>query len=55
MTSITLNQLPINQDAVISSLHCDEEIRRRLLDLGLVYQTKITPILLSPSRWFNCL
>ncbi len=55
MKSFTLNQLPINQEAVIFSLNCHDEIRRRLLDLGLVYQTKITPILISPSRWFNCL
>ena len=38
-----LNQLPINK------IECGEGIKRRLLDMGLVKGTEITPILISPS------
>ena len=41
-----LNQLPLNKSGKIE---CGEGIKRRLLDMGLVKGTEITPILISPS------
>lgn len=50
MKKNTLNTLDIGKQANIDSLNCTGSLRRRLLDLGLVKNTKITPILKSPSR-----
>ena len=44
-----LNQLPLNKSGKINKIECDEGIKRRLLDMGLVKETEITPILISPS------
>ncbi len=44
----TLDKLPINSIGKINSINCSENIKRRLLDLGLVTNTKIIPILVSP-------
>lgn len=50
-TEVTnLSQLPLNKYGYIKELKCDGNIRRRLLDLGLVKGTKITPVLVSPSK-----
>lgn len=49
MKNIHLNCLPINSIAKVSNLNCSGDIRRRLLDLGIVRGTKITAILKSPS------
>ena len=46
---MTLNELPLNKIGIVNQLRCTGNIRRRLLDLGLVKGTKITPILKSPS------
>lgn len=46
---VTLNDLPINTTGYISSLNCNGDIRRRLLDLGLVKNSSIIPVLISPS------
>ncbi len=45
----TLNKLSLNKTAKIESLNCTGINHRRLLDLGLVKGTKITPVLISPS------
>ncbi len=45
-----LNQLPLNKSGKINKIECGEGIKRRLLDMGLVKGTEITPILISPSR-----
>ena len=45
----TLSELPLNIKGSIKKLNCVGNIRRRLLDLGLVEGTLITPILISPS------
>ena len=45
----TLNKLSLNTTAKIEKLNCSGSIHRRLLDLGLVKGTKITPVLISPS------
>lgn len=47
---INLNQLPLNKSGIIKNIKCEENIKRRLLDLGLVNGTKIKPILVSPSK-----
>lgn len=50
-TEVTnLSQLPLNKYGIIQELKCEGNIRRRLLDLGLVKGTKIVPVLVSPSK-----
>ena len=44
-----LNQLPLNKSGKINKIECGEGIKSRLLDMGLVKGTEITPILISPS------
>lgn len=46
----TLNDLPLNTKGYIKKLNCMGNIRRRLLDLGLVEGASITPVLISPSK-----
>ena len=48
MKIISLDTLPINFDAKISKINCNENLKRRLLDLGLINGTKIKAILKSP-------
>ena len=50
-----LNEIRLNKTVKIKKLECDHSIRRRLLDLGLIENTKITPVLSSISRRPNCL
>lgn len=45
----TLNDLPLYTKGYIKKLNCIENVKRRLLDLGLVENASITPILTSPS------
>ena len=45
-----LNQLPLNKIGKIKKIDCEECIKRRLLDMGLVKGTNIEPILVSPSK-----
>lgn len=45
---MTLDKLEINNCAKIHSLNCNGDLRRRLLDLGLVNGTIITAVLKSP-------
>lgn len=47
---LDLSQLELNKEGIIESIDCDTNIKRRLLDLGLVKGTKIMPILVSPSN-----
>ncbi len=44
-----LQDLKLNNTGRILDINCKEGIKRRLLDLGLVKGTKITPVLISPS------
>lgn len=46
---MNLYELPLNTVGVVNNLNCNGNIRRRLLDLGLVKGTKITPVFKSPS------
>jgi len=45
---IQLNNLSLNTHAKVEKLNCDGNIRRRMLDLGLIEGTDIVPILKSP-------
>lgn len=45
---IRLNELKINKVGIIESINCDEALKRRLLDLGLIPNIKITPLFKSP-------
>lgn len=45
---MNLSDLPLNKKGVIKSLNCNASIKRRLLDLGLVPGTTITPVFTSP-------
>ena len=44
-----LSQLQLNKNGKIDKIECNEGIKRRLLDMGLVKGTNIVPILVSPS------
>lgn len=46
---MNLYELPLNTIGIINDLNCNGNVRRRLLDLGLVKGTKITPVFKSPS------
>ena len=53
-----LTNLPLNIKGRIQNIDCSPVTKRRLLDLGLVKNTFITPILNSPSNgikayWFR--
>lgn len=48
MKNISLDKLNIDKCATISKLNCNGDLRRRLLDLGLVKGTSIKAILKSP-------
>ena len=48
MTTTSLDKLEINKFAKISTLNCNGDLRRRLLDLGLIHGTTIKAILKSP-------
>ena len=45
----TLYDVPIGKTVVVEYLNCSGNIRRRLLDLGIIKGTKIKPIFKSPS------
>jgi len=51
MTSryIPLNKLPLGKKAKVKALTSDGNIRRRMLDLGLITDTIIEAMLKSPS------
>ena len=44
----SLDKLPLNHKSIITELNCNISIKRRLLDLGLVPGTYITPVFRSP-------
>ena len=46
---VNLSQLPLNKNGIIKELKCEGNIKRRLLDMGLVKGTSIKPVLISPS------
>ncbi len=44
-----LNELNLKETGEILEIKCEENVKRRLLDLGMVKGTKISPVLKSPS------
>ena len=46
---MTLNELELNKTGYVKNLNCADSVKRRLLDLGLIKDTKIVPVLISPS------
>ena len=46
---MNLYDLPLNTVGIIDDLNCNGNIRRRMLDLGLIKGTKIMPVFRSPS------
>ena len=46
---LCLNDLKFNEYGYIYDINCDDGVKKRLLDLGLVKDTCIIPILKSPS------
>ena len=44
----SLHELPLNKTGIIVNLNCENSIKQRLLDLGLVPGTYITPLFTSP-------
>lgn len=47
METIPLTKLKLHQTGYIKEINCNASIKRRLLDLGLVPNTPITPIMKS--------
>lgn len=45
---MNLTEVPINDFANVLSINCDISLKKRLLDLGLVANTRISPIFVSP-------
>jgi len=46
---IPLNMLPLGSKAKVKALTCGGEVRRRMLDLGLVVGTEVEALQKSPS------
>jgi ferrous iron transport protein A len=46
---MNLYELPRSTVGIIDDVKCYENIRRRMLDLGLIKGTKIIPVFKSPS------
>lgn len=46
---MNLNELPLNTVGIVKELNCNGNTKRRLLDLGLIKGTNITPVFKSPS------
>ena len=46
----SLDELKLNNVGIIERIDCEEEVKRRLLDMGLIKGTEIIPVLVSPSK-----
>ena len=49
MQKRTINELEIGETGIVDKIIGEENIKRRLLDLGLIEGTQIRPVLVSPS------
>ena len=45
-----LNELDLNEEAIIKKVEAKENIKKRLLDIGMVKGVKIKPALISPGK-----
>lgn len=43
-----LNEVNLNEEVIIKKINCTGNIKRRILDLGMIEGTKIKPVLKSP-------
>ena len=50
LMKMSLDKLPINNIGYIDSVNCSNNIKKRLLDLGLVKNTAIKPLFTSISN-----
>lgn len=46
---MTLNNLQLNTPAKIINIHCNNQIKKRFIDLGFIKGSTIIPVLTSPS------
>lgn len=44
----TLNNIKLNEEVIVNKIDCSENIKRRILDLGIIEGTKVKPVLRSP-------
>ena len=44
----TLSEARLNEEVIINKINCRENIKRRILDLGMIEGTKIKPVFRSP-------
>jgi len=44
----TLDKMKLGSEKIVKSINCDSNIKRRLLDLGLIPGTKIISLFKSP-------
>lgn len=44
----TLNKVRLNQEVKIKKIDCSGNVKRRILDLGMIEGTKIKPVFKSP-------
>ena len=49
METLPLTKLELHSTGIIKEINCKSNIKRRLLDLGLIPNTEITPIMESVS------
>lgn len=45
-----LNEIPIGQTVYVVAIEHEAIMKRRLLDLGIVKDSKVTPVLTSPTK-----
>ena len=50
MKTYLLCDLPIGKKAKITSINCNYNIKRRLLDLGIIENSNIVPVFRSPFK-----
>lgn len=46
---MTLKNLELNTSAKISNISCNDQIKKRFIDLGFIKGSSIMPVLTSPS------
>lgn len=44
----TLNNIELNESAIIKEVKCKEALKNRIFDFGIIENTKITPVYKSP-------
>ena len=47
---ITLDKLKLNEEVIIKKINAQNNLRRRLLDLGFIPENKIKCVLISPFK-----